>query len=128
MHLPEKEQHKLTITPLLHYQEKENPFPAQTRDYPIDFGHFQEKTVLLSFLIPEGYQVLSVPGNIRLKALDEKIIYEFACTYSGQTIQLRSSFSVKRAVIASEDYAAVREIYRKMIEKQGEKIILIPSP
>ncbi|MCB0853418.1 MAG: transglutaminase domain-containing protein, partial [Bacteroidetes bacterium] len=65
-HFSQKNGDTLKIAPLLHYKEGFNPFQPVSRSYPVDFGYIWEKTILLNFLIPEGYQVAKIPENIRV--------------------------------------------------------------
>ena len=124
----QKQKNKIVISPLIHFQRQETPLKDNSRAYPVDFGYNREVSYFISYLIPEGYTVENLPKGTRLRTFDDKLLYEFVITHSGQTIQLKSTLKIGKPVFETDEYSAAKELFEKIIAKQKEEIVLIPSP
>ena len=111
------------LTPLLDYRMKENPFKAETRNFPIDYACAMEQSFYMNFTIPEGYKVEEMPKPMRIKWQDESIKYDYMLTISGDKIQLMSKFTLTRPIFQAEEYKALRELYAQIVAKQEEQIV-----
>ena len=112
------------LTPLLDYRMKENPFKAETRDFPIDYACATEQSFYMNFTIPEGYKVEEMPKPMRVKWQDESIKYDYILTLAGDKIQLMSKFILTRPIFQAQEYKALRELYAQIVAKQEEQIVL----
>ena len=115
---------KIYFSPLLQYALKENPFKQEKREYPIDFSFPSKDRYLFNITIPSGYQVESLPKPVAL-AMD-KGYGNFSITISNtdNQIQVSVSLSINTSIIPSEDYDTLKEFFKKVIEKENEKIVL----
>lgn len=115
---------KMYFSPLLHFTLKENPFKQETRLYPIDFVFPHQDKYSISVKIPEGYTVETLPESKAIGMSENKAVYKYAISNTGNQIQLVYSFEVNTAIIGSEDYEEVKAFYKDMVEKQTEKVVL----
>jgi hypothetical protein len=115
---------KMYFSPLLHFTLKENPFKQETRLYPIDFVFPHQDKYSISIEIPEGYAVETLPESKAIGMSDNKVVYKYTISHSGNQIQLLYTFEVNSAVIEPELYQEVKAFYKDMFEKQSEKIVL----
>jgi len=117
-------QDKIYINPLLFYTYKENPFKQETREYPIDYGFPFTDRYAVNIQIPEGYVVESVPAPVNMVMQDDLGGFKFLTNVAGNTIQLSVQHQIKVPIVASDYYEMLKEYYKKMIEKENEKIVL----
>lgn len=114
----------LYLSPMLFLANLENPFKADTRDYPIFFGFPQTKKFNITIKVPEGYQVTSIPESSKASLGDDMGSYTYLIKESPGMIQLSVVLALKSPVILSDDYDYVKGMFSEIIEKENEKIIL----
>lgn len=115
---------KMYIAPLLFLTVHENPFKLEERLYPIDYGSPWKNNVNVVLQIPEGYSVESQPGDISL-ALPENIgTYTMRIKVVGNRLQISSTTSINKPLIAALYYSSIKEFYKQAIDNQLEKIVL----
>jgi hypothetical protein len=123
-HLTDIIQDKIYLNPLLFFTYKENPFKQETRAFPIDYSFpFMDK-FSVNLQIPEGYSVETMPASINLVLQDELGGFKFLTNVIGSTIQISAQHQIKSSIIGAEYYDALKEYYKKVIEKMNEKIVL----
>ncbi|MFT3795159.1 DUF3857 domain-containing protein [Flavobacterium sp.] len=118
---------KMYIDPLLFLAQNENPFRQEKREYPIDFGYPVQKKYNISIEIPEGYTVESLPKAINLSTGDEIGLFKYLIANTGNKIQITISTDINTAIVPAEYYEVIKEFYQKMIENQGQKIVLVKA-
>tara|TARA_R110002050_G_scaffold1281_4_gene9312 strand:+ start:54128 stop:56095 length:1968 start_codon:yes stop_codon:yes gene_type:complete len=102
-----------------------NPFTLEERNYPIDFGYKRNYTYLASIIIPEGYEVQELPKN-KVVALEENnIALRFTCANSKDHINLSFNLSLKDSHYLPDDYPALKELFRHVINIQDNSVIVL---
>lgn len=115
---------KLYINPLLFLGETNNPFTLKDRKYPIDFATPWEDKITVTFEIPEGYQVTSIPEKYAVSLPDNYAVFKFLSSVKGNKIQILSSIKMNTPIIPQNYYATIKEFYKKIVQKHTEKIVL----
>ena len=115
---------KMYFAPLLFLTEKENPFKLENRTYPVDFGARFENKYTVSIHLPEGYKIESKPENIGYTLPDGIGSFRYATILKGNKLQVLSNTKINMGIIGPNYYEALKEFYKKVIEKQVEKIVL----
>lgn len=115
---------KIYFTPLLFYAMSENPFKADTREYPIDFTFPHEDKYTLTYSIPEGYVVEYLPKSLVLSTGDNLLNYKFNAQAVGNKVQLSVSFNINESIIMPDKYLDLKDFFKRVVENQTEKIIL----
>jgi hypothetical protein len=115
---------KIYISPLLFFVEKNNPFKQETRDYPIDYGFPFIERYSVSIQIPEGYQIEKLPQASAMAMMENLGGFKFLSNVSGNSIQVIMTHQVNASIIAADNYPMLKEYYKKMIDKENEKIVL----
>jgi hypothetical protein len=122
--LVEKIGERMYFSPLLFYTLTENPFKLEKRDYPIDFIYPYEKKYSFTIEIPDGYSVESLPENAAFM-MENNLIY---CRYNNQLIgnkvQIAMIFGVNQSIILPDYYNDLKDLFRKSMEVQNQKIVL----
>jgi len=115
---------KLYFSPLLFLANEENPFKQETRDYPIDFQYPIADKYIVNIMIPEGYEVESLPKNEAFAFNDTAGKYTYLINQNGKFLQLSINFNLNLAFVIPSDYTYFRSFYKLLTEKQAEKIVL----
>lgn len=116
---------KIYISPLLFLTVRENPFKLEKRLYPIDYGSPWKNETLISLEIPEGYTVESKPNDILLNLPNEMGTYSLNTKLQENKILVTSQTKLNVPLIGPNYYETVKELYKRAIENQLEKIVLI---
>jgi len=115
---------ELYFSPMLFFAQKENPFKAEERHYPIFFGYPISKKYSISIKIPEGYTVSSLPENSKADLAGDLGSYTYLIKQMGNVLQLSVTLDIKTPIIVSTDYPYVKGIFSQIVEKENEKIVL----
>ncbi|WP_046758953.1 transglutaminase domain-containing protein [Kordia jejudonensis] len=115
---------KIYFSPLLYLATTENPFKAEKRIYPVDFGYPWKRKVMMNINIPEGYEVESLPEIATVRLPDNLGSYAFKITKTPTGISVVIAKEINSAVIPSDKYPSLRELYKILVEKEQEKVVL----
>ncbi len=113
------------LNPMFIDQIKKNPFTQEERKFPIDFGYPIDVTNIVEIEIPEGYEVDESPENaiISLPGNAGKFIYNV--TRIGNKYKIISKYSITKTIFLPEEYAAVKEFFNQIVNKQSQPVVLI---
>ena len=115
---------KIYFSPLLQFATKENPFKQETREFPVDFSFPSKDKYMLNITIPDGYQVESLPKPVAL-AMDKGYgNFSLAISNTDNQIQATIILNINTSIVPAEDYDTLKEFFKKVIEKENEKIAL----
>lgn len=115
---------KLYFTPLLFLAPKENPFKEDKRNYPIDFVYPIADKYMVNILMPEGYEVETMPESTKFEFNGVEGAFTYIGRQNGSMLQFTISLELNKALILASDYEQFKKFYQFMIEKQTEKVVL----
>ncbi|WP_375418413.1 transglutaminase domain-containing protein [uncultured Hymenobacter sp.] len=115
---------QLYLSPFAALSLASNPFPATERRLPVDFGAARDETRLLTLTLPAGYELAEVPKALVVNLPDEGGRFTFAVVNTGPAVQLTSRLNLRKTVYPAAEYAHLRDLYRLMLTKQAEKLII----
>ncbi|WP_411030239.1 DUF3857 domain-containing protein [Spongiimicrobium sp. 3-5] len=116
---------KIYFSPLLFKQTKENPFKLEKRDYPIDFAFPWQDKYIINIVIPEGYKVTSKPEDISIGLENGMGSFRYKIVDQGSTgLQVLAEIKMNSAVLPAQVYSGIKELYKKIVEKEAEKVVL----
>lgn len=112
------------IDPFITGKTTENPFKLEKREYPVDFGSPFDRIYIVSFTLPEGYQIEEAPEPkvMSLPANAGRYLYNVA--RNGNTITITSVLNINKAIFVQNEYEALREFYNLVVAKQAEQLVL----
>ncbi len=116
---------KMYFSPLLFLAENENPFKLENRKFPVDFGAPWEDKYTISIKLPKGYTIQSKPENVVYTLPENLGSYKFITVLKGDKLQVLSSTKINFPIIAPLYYDSLKEFYKKLVEKQLEKVVLV---
>ena len=111
------------FTPLLHHQMVQNPFLSETREYPVDYGYKESKTIALNITIPKGYEVSEVPKQMKISLPEQAGYTQFSATVMGDKITVLYKLVLNKTLFLPTEYKNLKEFYNLIIKKQAEPII-----
>ncbi|MBC5835929.1 DUF3857 domain-containing protein [Flavobacterium sp. F372] len=115
---------KLFFKPLLFFAIDENPFKQDKRDYPIDFKYPTHDSYTLTYNLPQGYVVESMPEKMNIATEDNLSSFSFLIGQTGNKIQIVSNFYINSAMVPSDYYDTLKVFYNQVYLKMNEKIVL----
>ena len=102
-----------------------NPFQAEERHYPIDFGYQREYTFNLSLIVPEGYAVKSIPED-KVIALPGKMgLVQFKCQNNQSNVSVLFNLKLTATHFKSEFYPALKEFFQNAVEAQTKSYVVL---
>jgi len=115
---------ELYVAPMMFLAHMENPFKADTRDYPIFFGYPKTEKYNITIKIPEGYKVTSIPSSSGATLANDGGSYTYLIKEAPGMIQLSVVLELKSPIVLSDDYEHVKGMFSEIVEKESEKIVL----
>jgi hypothetical protein len=120
-YLQENEIYRILPVPV-YYNREENPFIADIRRLPIDFGYTKKTKETISIELPTTMQVIELPQSVNARLT--KISFSSFCSQIGNTIKYTRNFNLGRLQCAANEYNEVKRLYRKMVEGDQAQILL----
>lgn len=117
-------ENEMFFAPLLFLRDQENIFKSDEREYPVDFGFGFSNMYTININIPEGYEVVECPKPGAFKLPDNLGSFKFRSMVSNGTIQISVNETINASIIPANYYAALKEFYNKVIQKEEEQIVL----
>ncbi len=116
---------KMYISPLLFLTVHENPFKLEERLYPIDYGSAWKKDVFIDIEIPDGYTLVTKPEDLSFELPDNLGTYKLKTELVNNKINVISQTKINMAIIGASHYKILKDLYKQIIDKQLEKIVLV---
>lgn len=114
----------LALNPFAFVKLSGNPFPRDTRSAPISFPCEIDHSSTVSITIPEGYAIEEMPKSDEIANRDNTVTYKYTIRKSGNTITINTRFIISKLEFNAWEYNSMRSVFEKMIQKQGESLIL----
>ncbi|NBA86235.1 DUF3857 domain-containing protein [Emticicia sp. CRIBPO] len=112
------------IDPMFFGKIEKNPFLKKEREFPVDFGHLTEQTVMGTYVIPEGFVVDELPKSLGLSLPDGGGKFTYICSQADGKVQLVSKLIISKAMFYAENYHELKDFYQRIVQKHAEQIIL----
>ena len=109
MHLGDDE--ILYFNPMLFQEQKDNPFSAAERYYPVEMPYCIDESYVLNMQVPEGYAVDEIPKNSRVLLNESDGMFEYLITANQNQLQMRTRLKLNKALFEPEDYQTLRDLY-----------------
>jgi hypothetical protein len=115
---------KIYFKPALFLAMEENPFKQDKRDYPVDFEYLKSNKMSVTYNIPEGYQVESIPESKALALPDNLGNFKYAIAQNGNKLQFTSTVNLNTVLVPSDYYESLKLFFSQIVTKQEERVIL----
>ena len=115
---------KLYFSPLFFLSAQENPFKQDERKLPIDLIYPMSSKYMVYVMLPDGYDVESLPENKAFDFADKMGQFKYLINQNGRFLQVSVELNINSSFILSENYTFFKQFFAQAIEKQTEKIVL----
>ena len=116
----------LYINPMMQGKVDENPFKLEERLYPVDFGAATDLSYVFNLDVPAGYIVESLPKPVSMTMPDKTGQFSYNCTHdaANNKISVISRVNLKNVKYYTTQYAELKELYNRIVQKHNEQIVL----
>lgn len=98
---------------------------VEERLYPVDFAYPWQQRYIASITLPEGFVVDELPESKRVTSEDGTINCTFAVQEKGANeIAINFTVNVARTVYKPNEYAALKQIFKMIIDFQETTLVL----
>ncbi|RDY58865.1 DUF3857 domain-containing protein [Flagellimonas nanhaiensis] len=115
---------KIYVKPMLFLAETQNPFKMEKREYPVDFIFPRQKKCMIGLTIPEGYKIESLPESSVVQLPEKLGTFSYQIVAQGSQVNVNVSMQLASAIFPANYYDILKEYYKKMVEKEAEKMVL----
>jgi hypothetical protein len=112
------------INPLLFYTLRNNPFVLENRTSPIYFAYPSEGKFVVSYIIPDGYVVESLPKPIKISTEHKLGMFSMNVLAEGNKINVILSSEINDAIFSADYYNEIKSFYQQIVDSETEKIVL----
>jgi hypothetical protein len=116
---------KMYISPLLYRSETSNPFKSEKREYPIFFYFPWIDNTIVTLTIPDNFKVETLPESYEQTLPNNVGGIVYKITQEGSVIQIESTVFINEPVILASDYQIIKDLYKHIIAKHAENIVLV---
>ncbi|MBN1340712.1 MAG: DUF3857 domain-containing protein [Bacteroidales bacterium] len=102
----------------------ENPFPSETREYPVEYEFPCSIKQVYFFEIPEVFEISEMPDPLSIQMPEGKAKYVFKINRAGNTLTVISQFSINEVLFLPDEYESLKNFHKMIIDKQRELIVL----
>ena len=113
------------LNPFTVQSTEDNPFRAEVRTYPVDYAYPSTEMYIANFTIPAGYTIDELPENLSIALPNQGGRYIFTTQMQGNVLQISSKLDIAKVRFYAPEYAALREFYRQIVDKQREQVVLV---
>jgi len=111
------------FNPILAQEEKENPFVAAQRLYPVEMPYCINKNYSLNMEVPKGYTVDELPKSLQLKLGGNNGLFNYTIGENNNHVQLNIELKLTKATYEPEDYQNLRDFFTYVVKKEAEQIV-----
>lgn len=115
---------KMYVSPMFFFAETKNIFTQEKREYPIDFIFPHQDKYNISFTIPEGYTVETLPQSKSVGMLDGIGSFKYLISNNENQFQIVYSLDINQAIVGSEYYDVLKNFFKEIVDIHSEKIVL----
>lgn len=112
------------LNPMLIESIDENPFTRKQRTYPIDYEYDFEKTVIMTYFLPQGWSVDEIPESKAYKLSNGKGFYRRILQATEGFITIRYDFNIGENRFQPAIYDEIKFMYENIAQDNAELIVL----
>jgi hypothetical protein len=125
--LAASDENYIYINPNVFTGLKTNPFLSESRLTDIYFGFLRNYSINSVYKLPAGYKVDALPKSASMVMPDKSISFKRVVAEQDGAIMVHFIIDYKRTSFNADDYAGIRDFYKKMYEMLNEQIVLKKS-
>ena len=115
---------KMYFSPVFFLAETKNIFTQEKREYPVDFIFPNQDKHNISFTIPEGYAIETIPQSKSVAMIDGICNFTYLISNTENKFQIVYTLDINEAIISPEYYEVLKNFFKEIVDKHSEKIVL----
>jgi hypothetical protein len=115
---------KMYFSPVFFLAETKNIFTQEKREYPVDFIFPNQDKYNISFTIPEGYAIETIPQSKSVAMIDGICNFTYLVSNTENKFQIVYTLDINEAIISPEYYDVLKNFFKEIVDKHSEKIVL----
>ena len=115
---------RIFFSPMLCFGLVKNPFKQDNRQFPVNFLYPLKSKYLININIPKGYIIETLPESISIGINQNQATFDFYISSNAEQITINSNLDLNSTIIPAEEYDNLKNLFKLIIEKQTEKIVL----
>ncbi len=120
-----KDQETFELDPFIGLAMTENLLQQKYRDYPVDLVYAKANDYRVRVEVPQGYEVATLPETY---SIDNSLAsISLSAVQEGSVVEITGSYSFKKAVYESKEYAKLRAYMNKVVEHFNRPLVLVPA-
>lgn len=113
----------LLLNPFFTDKIESNPFKANERLYPVDFGVPLERTMILTLNVPAEFELMEKPESNALALPNSGGKFLFDITSRENQLQINYSLAINKTVFHSQEYQYLKELFGRIIQTQQADLV-----
>jgi len=110
------------VRPLLFETLSRNPFVAEERVFPIDFGNKRSERYIIKVEFPQGYTMVSPPKNLMFSLPDNLGKINYKVVGQGNKLVVNVTMTMNSSIIPAIYYNELKDYYDFIIKQSNESI------
>jgi hypothetical protein len=114
----------ILINPLQFEATTRNPFRLKERQYPVEFPCQINETLMVNWIIPEGFTIDQLPKPALVTLPDNGGKFTYNVVKNGNTVMVISIIKINKTVFLNNEYEYIKEFFNQIIAKQAESMVI----
>ncbi len=102
-----------------------DPFMAEERQFPIDFGYNRNYSYTINIEVPEGYEAKKLPGNKVVSLPDNMGLLKFTSGITANNITIHYTLVLNHAHFTSDLYPGLKDLFKYAVDVQNNSLIVL---
>lgn len=115
---------KIYFSPSFIFEIQTNIFKQESRNYPIDFLYPNKNNFSITYNIPEGYTIESLPKNRKIELESKVFAVNWSFTNDSKRILFKMNINYNKAVVDSNEYTNIKKAFEELVKFMDEKVVL----
>lgn len=115
---------KIYFSPAFIFEMTSNIFKQEVRNYPIDFSYPNKNSFSITYNIPEGYVLESLPKNRKIELESKVFDVNWSFVNDSKRILFKLNVNYNKAMIDSNEYDNIKRAFEELIKFMDEKVVL----
>jgi hypothetical protein len=98
------------------------PFKDVNRNYPVDLLYPKNRSVIISFRIPDNYRLRRLPESIVLKPECPGAKFSFMSTLNNNMLTIKCTLNIERQIFTETEYGALKTFFSEINRILSEPI------
>jgi hypothetical protein len=105
---------------------EKNPFIGDNRFSNVNFGYKRTVSTNMVINLPKNYRVDGLPKTVKMTTPANDIVFNRSVTYDekSHSILCMLVFDFKKSLYSLDEYAVLKEVYKKMFDYLKEPVVL----